>query len=315
LEFKKNEATARDAALKTWRQNMQNVQLLSAWLKSKDAPATGAVATENEVAETVVEEARMIHQYWSQFWARLSDGRASVDGRCEALFHGIPKNSPYPWTAPTGLQLMATAQKAKGVGGTDGWTAVELKFLPLAAFDKVSVFFQKAVSHEEFPYQFKQARMVCLPKPSKIDRFQVHPKDCRPITIMSTWWRLWVSTICHPQDMKDWLLRTLDPAVAGLGHGDIYNCLIKTFAQFNEQGYILGLDYEKAYDCLPYCTNRLLIVILKNRIRVCKDCVSVFNCQEHGQLLGTSSYQRVCVPKTVLVEERVWPRLASRRRV
>ena len=66
---------------------------------------------------------------------------------------------------------------------------------------------------------------------------------------------------------------------------------------------------------VPYCTNRLLIVILKNRICVCKDRVSVFNCQDHGQLLGTSSYQRVCVPKTALVEERVWPRLASRRRV
>jgi exonuclease III len=180
LEFKKNERTARDAALKIWRQNMQNVQLLSARLKSKDAPATCTVATENEVAETVVEGARMIHQYWSQFWARLSDGRASVDGRCEALFHGIPQNSPYPWTAPTGLQLMATAQKAKGVGGTDGWTAAELKFLPLAAFGKVSEFFKKRFLMKSFPTSSNRPGWCVCRNPQKLTVFKFIPKIVDP---------------------------------------------------------------------------------------------------------------------------------------
>ena len=260
LELQCKEDSSRKKALDTWRQNMQSVKHLSAWIRSKDDSTVCNVVMDDQIAETVVEGASMIHKYWTQFWARLDHDRNSVEQRCEALLAGFPHYDQFPWTAPTGTQLLAAAQGAKGVGSTDGWSADEFKYLPLTAFDRVSEFFQKAVALEELPCQFKQARMVCLPKSSKIKQFQVHPKDCRPITIMSSWWRLWVSTICKSQDMKAWLQRTLDPAVAGLETGDIYNCLIKIFDEFDERGYILGLDYEKAYDCLDPAVTRHLLV-------------------------------------------------------
>ena len=45
-------------------------------------------------------------------------------------------------------------------------------------------FFERCVSQGEIPTQMAQARMVCLPKQSKINNHQIDVAHCRPIIII-----------------------------------------------------------------------------------------------------------------------------------
>ena len=154
---------------------------------------------------------------------------------------------------------MATAQGCRGAAGADGWTADEIRYLPLDAFNLVANFFERCVAEGELPSQFFEARMVCIPKAAKITDYQIHVDQCRPITILSVFWRLWISTICKSPEMKNWIDAVIHPSINGLGGGDMYTTITRIFDQFDQDGYILGLDYCKAFDCLdPLVTKELL---------------------------------------------------------
>ena len=87
--------------------------------------------------------------------------------------------------------------------------------------------------------------MVALPKPGKIDHGCVDVKNCRSITILSAFWRLWVATLCTGPAFRQWIRRTLPSSVGGVSGGDIYVLIMKTFQEFDRKGLILSLDYEK----------------------------------------------------------------------
>ena len=92
--------------------------------------------------------------------------------------------------------------------------------------------------------------MVCLPKPGKVADLSVKVSDTRPISVMSVWWRLWASTFCKSSHLRQWLQTVLLPEVGGISHEDIYSNLIEIFDHFTEHGYLLTLDYSKAFDCI-----------------------------------------------------------------
>lgn len=110
---------------------------------------------------------------------------------------------------PTGIELQSRAQEAAGCAGTDGWSAQEIKHLPLGTFKRLAKLFEEFAEKGEIPTQLRQSRMVCLPKPYKTRNFGIHVGDTRPITIVSVFWRLWASTLCkkHPSSP----LVALDP--------------------------------------------------------------------------------------------------------
>ena len=59
--------------------------------------------------------------------------------------------------------------------------------------------------------------------------------------------------------MKNWIDAVIHPSINGLGGGDMYTTITRIFDQFDQDGYILGLDYCKAFDCLdPLVTKELL---------------------------------------------------------
>ena len=59
--------------------------------------------------------------------------------------------------------------------------------------------------------------------------------------------------------MKQWLHEVVNPDINGLGGGDIYSTIAKVVDDFDRDGYVLGLDYQKAFDCLdPSVSNHLL---------------------------------------------------------
>eukprot|EP00973_Karenia_brevis_P047280 6561799-Karenia_brevis.AAC.1 len=83
------------------------------------------------------------------------------------------------------------------------------------------------------------------------------PKDLRPISVMSTVYRLWAATRLH--DIRDWTEQWLDGVQHGArrGHGteDIYWDLALKVENAMLEGsplYGLSLDYAKCFDRLPH---------------------------------------------------------------
>ena len=146
--------------------------------------------------------------------------------------------------------MSAAAQDSSGAAGPDDWSAQEIKYLPLDVFNTVSTLFKMFAAAKEAPQQLRQSRMVCLPKGGKIQSYSVKTADTRPISAMSVWWRLWSSTICRGAPLRAWLRSTLSAQVGGISGDDIYVNIIEIFDSFHQHGFLLTMDYSKAFDCL-----------------------------------------------------------------
>lgn len=185
----------------------------------------------------------------------LTFGITSKGGRPEALLAGVPVGAQVQFEYLSGIHLVARARTSSGGPSLDGWSASELKFLPLEVFNLVSSFFLHCLSVGEVPMQFLESRMICIPKTD----YQINTADCRPITILSAFWRLWCSCMCQSRDVKNWLQQNLLPEVVGITGEELYTSAIKIFDSFGSQNYILGMDYTKAFDVLdPQVTKALL---------------------------------------------------------
>ena len=247
-------------ALAAWRSKMScDTKAVSRWLKAKNCPTTCAIRSNNGVCLNLADGAQAIHDFWTNFWQDLCAQRPSLDDRTEALLAGVPAKNPVQFDYPTGVQLMARAQNATGGPSFDGWDAGEIKFFPLQVFDLIASFFLHCIETGQIPKQFLQSRMICLPKTDKLENYQISAADCRPITILSTFWRLWCSTMCQSPGIKQWLHDTLSPQVSGLTGTELYTTIIMIFDHLGTQNFILGMDYTKAFDVLdPRVTQSLL---------------------------------------------------------
>ena len=189
----------------------------------------------NRPANTWHEAAAAIHDFWTHLWSEHAQFRIW-------LLDPIG-------CSPVSVSV-SRAQSGKGTGGPDGWAADEIKHLPFQTFEILSQLFEQFATIGEVPLQFQQARMVCLPKPGKVKNHAVSVDGTRPITIMSVWWRLWVSTLCQSHGLKTWLKAALHPSVGAVSQQDIYENLISIFDNFHQHGYLLALDFSKAFDAI-----------------------------------------------------------------
>jgi len=263
-ELHEMERQTTQANLATWRKNMKDgSKQLSQWLKARESPGRCSLKTsDGSLSLDVVSDAQTIFDYWTNFWRTHDQNKPPLPDRIAAIREGAPSNPPQvQFPLPTGVELSNQAQDAAGTGGCDGWHSKELKSLPLPCFDLVADIIQEGIQKGQVPAQFLQSRMVCLPKGSKISSSgTIQPEDCRPITILSCFWRLWCSTLCQSPAVQGWCKSTFPQEIAAMAKNDLYTHLIHMFQNFHDQGYLLALDYTKAFDCLdPNVTKELLL--------------------------------------------------------
>ena len=102
--------------------------------------------------------------------------------------------------------------------------------------------------------------MVCLPKPGRVKDDAVPVDGARPITIMSVWWRLWVSAPCQSHGLKTWLKAALHPSVGAVSQQDT-NEISFLFDNFHQHGILVALDCFKAFDTI---STDLSVKMLRN---------------------------------------------------
>ena len=246
-----------------WRDRLvRSDAALSRWLNSKINPVGVAVADlQGHVAETDVDAARVIFDYWRGFWEQKSADQPSLQSRVNRMCESIEeRHDPGDWRAPTGQELRALACDGKGACGPDGWTGCEIAWLPLVVFDVFALLAKRWLACGVVPDQMCESRMVCLPKPGKLRHGNVvSVQDTRPITVLSTWWRLWSSAWTRGV-VRGWMRSHIprDFAVAhAVSTGEV---VVDLLDHLSEHGYMMSLDFSKAFDCLdPLVTREVLL--------------------------------------------------------
>ena len=254
-ELDAHEDRTKNQALKSWRQRLySSTAEVSRWLKSKESPLVHCLCFTDEGGQvcrtaSVVEGAQAIYDYWKTFWQRLDRNRPALQARTAALLATVPSpENAIVFPLPQADALQSRARKSTGSGSPDGRIGSELKRLPLPVFETFAQLAAVWVSTGSVPAQFTEARMICIPK--KVADRVCDTANTRPITVMSTWWRLWVSTLYHSDAFQAWMRSVLMPEIAAINGEDLYVTLLRIFEQLAEQGMVLALDFTKAFDAL-----------------------------------------------------------------
>lgn len=167
------------------------------------------------------------------------------------VIEGLQDRDPLVWDAPTGAQLLQRAQKCRGAGGPDSWTGAELRYFPPEIFDMFSLLSSRWLKAGRAPEQFSESRMVLLAKEGKVNAHNVvQVNQLRPITILSIWWRLWMSTLLQTPEVKAWISQHI-PAEFAVGHNiPTEKVAFELLDQFCRDKGLLTLDYSQVFDRL-----------------------------------------------------------------
>lgn len=108
--------------------------------------------------------------------------------------------------------------------------------------------------------------MIMLPKESKIlADASISIANLRPITVMNAWWRLWFSAFLRTDSVVAWIKQII-PAEFAFGNNLPTEPIVcDLLEKFQQDKFLLSLDYSKAYDRLhPEVCGRLASQVFCN---------------------------------------------------
>ena len=141
--------------------------------------------------------------------------------------------------------------------------------------------------------QMCESRMVCLPKPGKLRHGNAASvQDTRPITVLSIlyWWRLWSSAWTRGV-VRGWM-RSHIPRDFAVAHAVSTGEVVVDFLDLLEHGYMMSLDFSKAFDCLDPLAIREVLLRLGWDPRVVAVFTAVWSRQERRVIYQSHSALR-----------------------
>ena len=248
--------------LRDWRASLvASDPSLGRWLKSKFCPVGVHLrSSSGVVAEDDATAAGFIVDYWQNFWRDASARMPSRVDRVNALLDSLPALPVVEWNVPSGRDLWILAQTKSGSGGPDSWTGCELRHFPLQVFDCFARLAGRWLETGLVPHQMCEARMCCLAKQGKLDEHRcISVEHMRPLTVLSSWWRLCMSAwVCGP-DSQTWVRRYVPPQFAVAHRVGTLEVALDLMEHLSVHGCMAMLDFSKAFDLLdPFLTCSLL---------------------------------------------------------
>ena len=242
-------------ALRAWKERVRapSMKGLSRWLTGKDQDQ-GAVNVYDShgVAETSDDTCRRIVKHWQTVWKeQCREGQPTPWQVADRLVQDFGPARQAEWTSVTVDDLAKAAKNSSGTAGPDQWSSDELKYLPREAIVIWHALSLEWMNRGQLPAQLRETRMTNLVKPSRVeDNRRLHAKHTRPISIMSTFWRIFASAQCHKA--RAWIVANLPDEIGakpqGAGAEELVSELQDQFAI--EGGYIASLDFSQCYDHL-----------------------------------------------------------------
>ena len=227
-------------------------------LKSEMIVSTVTQATWSARPSYVAEQ---IRQYWCQFWfSKKTPDLDFVKAHLDLLPHLPPFD---PVISAAELHWAARNLKMGKARGLDGFSNAELKSLSPDLFSMLLSLLNHLTSSVTWPANLCQASMAFLAKTLQPDK----PADGRPITILSTLYRLWSKIVARKMMLH--LLPVLPPSLTGSVPGKSSVSLAFELQSSIEAALLedasqsgVTMDLSKAYNLI----NRDVLLLISERL-------------------------------------------------
>ena len=227
------------------------------YLRGDQAPASAAMydpTKQQLIFDTCTQNELMIDQ-WDQISSMHKQNPPNFGNFLEAYGQYQPHQEGVPRELPTGKQLRARSQKAgdETAAGSDGWRPVELKALPLAAWDTRAKHLRLCAKKGKYPDPYHVVNMTALKK--KPD--STLPLEHRMLTVFSALYR--VETGAWYEILMPWVKKILHPDVVGALEGwealDIAwdaQSFLEHAMLSQESKALVSYDFAKFFDAFDY---------------------------------------------------------------
>ena len=193
----RREDAARTQRLNHWKHQLAEPNGIAKWMRTKEEIPRGIQThTNHEVAQDDIEAAKQIAQFWTAYWSEHPNQTLDHQAVGQTMANQIRQahdHQDIAWHAPSLNEFCAAAKKAKGAAGPDTWSSSEMRCLPQDAHILMGKLFLRFLEAGCLPAQLKESRQVNFAKPGKIQDQQIDVAQTRPISVMSTFWRIFAS--------------------------------------------------------------------------------------------------------------------------
>ena len=252
-KLKKISDESRTARLKEWKEAMmQQGKFATRWIHGacSKGPCPGILSSEGLASSTC--EVGFVHlkDFWNKIWARpveipelqtLNQQKVNEQWRMPLLLED--------WI-PEVDEFAALARASSGASaGCDGWCGVELAAMPEEVFQTFLVLVQRWSLAGKWPAVWTHVRQVHLRKTNGVG--PVLPKDLRPISVLSIWYRCLTSATMRKPPTQTWL-QNVAPAAChgGIKGRSVTTAIASVLSDLEEGAAALALDYQKCFDML-----------------------------------------------------------------
>ena len=179
------------------------------------------------------------------------------------------------WKNPTGEEIHAKMKESKGAGSTDGWHGKEIRHFPLEVAEAFSEIAKRWREVGKAPKAMKIARQAALVKESKIKKETntIEAGDLRPISVISTWWRIITGCWVQSEAIAEWKKHYIPEEVIYEGQCT-ESCAAVVIERYHKRGFLGTLDFSLCYDHIDpklICEALRKLEIPKNLIDMLED--------------------------------------------
>ena len=233
--MKKISDESRTARLKEWKAAMmQQGNFATRWIHGacSKGPCPEILSSEGLASPTCEEGFVHLKDFWNKIWARpveipelqtLNQPKVNEQWRMPLLLEDwIPEVDEFAALARASSSASA---------GCDGWSGVELAAMP--------VLVQRWSFAGNWPAVWTHVRQVHLRKTNGVG--PVLPKDLRPISVLSIWYRCLISATMRKPETQTWLQNVAPPACHGGIKGRSVTIAILRFNLTSRRGLLPSL--------------------------------------------------------------------------
>ena len=230
--------------------------------------------------EKILVEPSALHQSlcdaWNSFFQR--DDPQNIDQLEEKEHRLLNKITPanvmeLPPISGELIKNAVNSTKISSSRGSDGFSTLDLKKLPIALFNMLAILFQHIELYGVWPERWTLAKTICLPKCSQAKS----PYDIRPVTVMAKMYRIWGKI--RGKQVAKILAATIPPEIGGPCKGVAADMIAlwtshKIERSFMEQQALSGvvIDIIKCYNTVP----RGMLLKLLERLGVPSEVIQAF---------------------------------------
>ena len=243
--------------LTQWRSKLRtSTNEVFRWLRRKPSydnhqVYNGAVCP-NDVCSTSSQSALdKIRSFWDGVWHRAVTDE-EIPAQAYFNEYNFPKKDEVVFNPVDLNDLIRTAKLQRHkAGSTDGWSGLELALLPHNVWAAIHQIFRIFEDGEFFPSNWAAIRQIHLrkPKPGRDSDGAINAADLRPISIMSCFWRVFISAKMKGPEMSNWYDSSLAVQQYGCRRKRDSVQALTPLAVAWAQNHILGsLDLSQAFD-------------------------------------------------------------------